>query len=80
MTFSGVPSKKSGHGRSPSVGGGNPAVCIEMENKLVEGHIEGEPAIQLLEARKHYGSGKKKLPVLMGLDMEVERYLSLQKN
>ena len=31
------------------------------------------PAIQLINANKHYGSGKKKLPVLMGLDMEVER-------
>ena len=49
-----------------------------MENKLTEGHPAysegGEPAIQLLDARKHYGRGKKKLPVLMGLDMEVERW------
>ncbi len=32
-----------------------------------------EPAIKLTSAYKHYGSRKKKTPVLLGLDMRVER-------
>ena len=32
-----------------------------------------EIAIKLATAHKHYGSGKSKLPVLMGLNMEVGR-------
>lgn len=31
------------------------------------------PAIKLDAAYKHYGSGKSRLPVLIGLNMQVER-------
>ena len=36
--------------------------------------LEGDiAAIRLSDAHKHYGSGKKKMPVLVGLDMEVQK-------
>lgn len=34
---------------------------------------DGDVAIQLSSAYKHYGSGKNKTPVLVGLDMEVTK-------
>ena len=38
-----------------------------------EGDCYRDKAISLNSAYKHYGKGRKKLPVLLGLDMTVEK-------
>lgn len=63
------PVADDGDGSNPSppvVPNGTPAAVVDMEG-------DEDVAIRLSNAHKHYGSGSKQMPVLIGLDMEVKK-------
>lgn len=53
---------------------GNSVATSANESKLPNGQTkEGPVAIKISNAYKHYTSGQKRTPVLLGLDMEVKK-------